>query len=404
MGHADMLTTEIAKRLERPESGSAIHYDHAKGDDPGKVVRGFGLRVTAAGARSFVLNYRAAGQERRLTIGTFPDWSVSRARAEARELRVRVDRGEDPLADRVALRVAPTVRQLADRYCEEHLPKKRPSSARDDRAMLRLWVLPAIGTKKVAAIRPADIEALHTKVTRSGKNIQANRVVSLLSKMFALAVKWEYRADNPCRGAVDRNPETKRKRYLSTAEIARLSLALGECKDRQSANAIRLLLLTGARRGEVEGATWGQIDIATGTWTKPASETKQKRDHTVPLSAAALQLLSEMGPADSQEYLFPVGDGHLNLGHAWEWVRKEAKLEGVHLHDLRHSAASILVSAGASLPLIGALLGHSSVMTTARYAHLSDDAQRDAVNRLGAVVSGNTGDTGDVVPLAKVRR
>jgi integrase len=401
-----MLTTEIAKSLERPEKGSTITYDYVRGDDPSKVVRGFGLRVTAAGAKAFILNYRASGQERRLTIGGFPSWGISRARAEARELRVRIDRGEDPLAERVALREAPTVRQLADRYIDEHLPKKRPSSAAHDRAMLDYWVIPALGARKVASVRPADIEELHARVTRKGKPIQANRVVALVSKMFQLAIKWEIRPDNPCRGAVDRNPEVRRKRYLSAAEIARLSVALGECKDRQAADAIRLLLLTGARRGEVEGATWSQFDLDAGTWLKPGSTTKQKTDHLVPLSAPALMLLSEMGRGRPEEYLFPSGDGHLNLRHAWDGVRKAAGLVDLHLHDLRHSFASILVSAGASLPLIGALLGHSNPATTSRYAHLMIDPLRDAAERVGVVVSGgvdNGSSSGDVVPIARRR-
>jgi integrase len=392
-----MLTTEIAKRLERPATGSTIRYDHAEGDDPTKVVRGFGLRVTAAGARAFILNYRSAGQERRLTIGAFPTWGVSLARAEARELRVRIDRGEDPLAERIALREAPTVRDLADRYIDEYLPKKRPSSAGNDRSMLRDWVLPALGTRKVASIRPSDVEALHGKITRGRKPIQANRVLALLSKMFALAIKWEYRSDNPCKGAVDRNPENKRKRYLSTSEIARLSLALGESKDWQAANAIRLLLLTGARRGEVEGAKWSEFDLDGASWSKPASTTKQKSDHLVPLSAPAMVLLNDIGPGQPDEYLFGVRAGHVDLRNGWVAVRKAAGLEDVRLHDLRHTFASILVSAGSTLPLIGALLGHSNPATTNRYAHLMLDPQRAAAERVGAIV-GAAG-SGDVVPL-----
>jgi integrase len=401
-----MLTDKYAKGLT-PTSGPPITPDRSEGDPPDKVVAGFGLRVTKAGAKAFVLRYRnAAGQEHQFTIGSFPDWSVGAARAEARRLRVRIDRGEDPLAERVAEREAPTIKRLAERYVEDHLPKKRPGSARDDRAMLRGWILPALGNKKVAAVRPADVETLHDKVTAAGAKTRANRVIGLLSKMFTLAIKWEYRPDNPCKGAIDRNPETKRKRYLSPAEIARLSEALAKCSSKSAANAIRLLMMTGARKNEVCGARWSEFDLAAGTWLKPGSTTKQKTDHYVPLSAPALQLLSEMRARSSpkEEFVFPGRDGlgFLNVRTTWQNVRKAAGLEDVHLHDLRHSFASILVSSGASLPLIGALLGHSNPATTNRYAHLAIDPLREAAERVGAVIAG--GEPAEIVPIARARR
>jgi len=317
-----------------------------------------------------------------------------------------VDQGEDPLGERIAEREAPTVRRLAERYVQEHLPKKRPGSARDDEAMLKGWILPALGGKKVAAVRPADVEALHARITKSGAKVRANRVIGLCSKMFSLAVKWEYRPDNPCKGAVDRNPEAKRRRYLSAVEIARLSAALVESSSAAAANAIRLLMLTGARRNEVCAARWSQFDLAAGVWTKPASETKQKRDHTTPLSAPALQLLSEMRAkaASGEEFIFPGrdGTGFLNIRTSWEGVRKAAGLPDVHLHDLRHSFASILVSSGASLPLIGALLGHSNPATTHRYAHLALDPLREAAERAGAII-GNA-KVAEVVPIGRRAR
>jgi len=398
-----MLTDKLIKTLTAPTSGPRIIYDRSEGDNPDKVVAGFGVRITPAGAKAFVLNYRVAGQERRLTIGSSPDWRTSAARTEARKLRVRIDQGEDPLAERISEREAPTVKRLAERYIEDHLPKKRPGSARDDQAMLRGWILPAIGNKKLAAVRPADIEALHAKITKSGSPIRANRVVGLCSKMFSLAVKWGYRPDNPCKGAVDRNPETKRKRYLGLPEIHRLTEALAKCQSQSAANAIRLLLLTGARRNEVCAARWEQFDLHAGTWIKPGATTKQKTDHHVPLSAPALQLLTKMGPKQSG-YLFPGrdGTGYLNVRTSWEAVRQDAGLGDVRLHDLRHSVASILVSSGASLPLIGALLGHSNPATTSRYAHLHLDPLREAAERVGAVITGN-GDA-EIVPIGRVRR
>jgi integrase len=401
-----MLDTGKIKKLALPATGSRIVYDFVKGDSPTSIARGFGARITAAGAVSFVLNYRTGGQERRLTIGSFPAWSVSAARAEARRLRVLIDQGEDPLGEREAAREAPTVRDLAQRYVTEWLPRKRPGSQRDDRAMLGKWILPAFGSKKVAAVRPADVEALHTKITKAGAPTRANRVIALCSKMFSLATRWEIVERNPCRGAIQRNPETRRKRYLSGVEIGRLSEALASLPSQPAANAIRLLLLTGARKSEVTAARWAEFDAEAGTWTKPAASTKQKSDHFVPLSAPALQLLATMRATAKTKFLFPGRDGlrHLDLRTSWESVRRGAGLEDVHLHDLRHSFASILVSAGASLPLIGALLGHSNVATTNRYSHLFVDAQRAAAERVGEAITGAKNGPGEIVPLERARR
>jgi integrase len=399
-----MLKDSEIKALVPPDRGSRITYDHKRGDDPAKTVRGFGARQTAAGARSFVLNYRFDGQERRLTIGAFPTWSAVQAREEARRLRREIDQGVDPLAQRAAEREAPTIARLAERYVEEHLPRKRPGSARDDKAMLKGWILPALGNKKVASVRPADIEALHTKITKTGARTRANRVTALLSTMLSLAVRWEIVGRNVARGAVQRNPETKRRRYLQSDEIARLSTALAAAPSQDAADAIRILSLTGARKTEVLAATWGQFDLKAGTWSKPAESTKQKADHDTPLGAAVLEILTRRKVTANSEYVFPSRDskGYLNIRTTWETVRKTAGLEDVHLHDLRHSFASILVSGGASLPLIGALLGHANPSTTARYAHLFMDPQRAAVERVGSIITG--GEPADVVPLDRRAR
>ena len=132
----------------------------------------------------------------------------------------------------------------------------------------------------------------------------ANRLMALLSKMFSLAIRWEMRTDNPAKG-VERNPEERRYRYLTGDELRRLTEALAVHPSRAAANAVRLLLLTGARLGEVLGATWGQFDLEAGIWTKPSTHTKQKREHRVPLSAPARQLLAEMRVASASPHLFP---------------------------------------------------------------------------------------------------
>ena len=391
------LTDQLVRSLPFPATGSRICYDG--GND---AVRGFGLRVTAGGARSFILNYVVGGRERRMTIGAYPDWSVAAAREEAKRLKREIDRGRDPLGDRVAYREAPTVNDLCDRYLEEHAAKKR--SEAEDRRMIERLVRLELGARKVAEITYTDIEGLHRKVTRTsarkktgGAPYAANRVLALLSKMFSLSIRWGMRADNPAKG-VERNPEERRIRYLSGDELRRLTDALAMHSSQTAANAIWLLLLTGARRSEVLRATWEQFDIEAGIWTKPSAHTKQKREHRVPLSAPTRQLLAEMKVAaakqrrDSPAYLFParLGDGPIaDIKSSWRAICGAADLRGVRLHDLRHSFASVLASAGLSLPVIGALLGHTQPGTTARYAHLFDDPLRAAAERVGAVVTGS---------------
>jgi integrase len=381
----------LAKPSKLPAKGNRITYD--------TEVPGFGIRTTTAGAQSFILNYRTrAGRERRFTIGAFPDWSVKAAREEARRLRASIDLGGDPLADIQIDRDAPTIAALCRRYEEEHLPRKRPRSAEEDRILIRTRILPALGSLKVNAVTFSDIDGLHRKITKEGKPYRANRTVALLSKMFSLAsTKWHMRPDNPCRG-VERNPEQPRERYLSSDELSRLSRALAECPKRDAADAIRLLLLTGARRNEVLSAAWTQFDLSNGTWTKPASNTKQRKLHHVPLSPPALELLVKLRERSTSEYLFPGKHGHrYGLREEWELIRKAAELDNVRLHDLRHTYASILASGGASLPMIGKLLGHSNVGTTSRYAHLAIDPLRELTSRVGAVVTSVP--RGDVMPL-----
>ncbi len=429
------LTDSDIKKLEPKPGAKWICYD----DD----VKGFGVCVFPTGTKSFVLNYRAGGRERRITIGSCSDWKVGPARDHAKLLKQRIDLGEDPMGDRHAERAAPTVEDLAERFEREHLIKRRGSTAYGYKLLLRLHILPKIGKIKVADLRHADIEKLHREVAAKVP-YQANRSVAVLSKMLSLAVKWEIRTDNPARG-IERAPEEKRERFLAPVEIAKLAEVLASHKERTSCNAIRMLLLTGARRGEMLAARWAEFDLKAGVWTKPSAHTKQKKEHRVPLSAPARALLAEMrAEADAEiekakrnklkyhdEFVFPGLPGkHLTeIKRIWLAVCiqaglakqvaktdakgkpvKDAKGEPVliwqnsaRIHDLRHSYASILASSGLSLPIIGALLGHTQTATTARYAHLMDDPLRAATERVGAVVTGVGKPSADVVQIGEKR-
>jgi integrase len=354
---------------------------------------GFGVKAFAGGNKSFVLRYRSRRTriEHLYKIGTWPTFSVEAARAEARDLKHRIEKGEDPQAEKQAARDAATVADLCDRFVQEHLPTKRPNTQRDYRGIIANEIKPALGRKLVAAIDHEDVEKLHREVTKRAPH-RANRAAAVLSRLFTLAMKWRMRADNPVKGLA-RNPETKRKRYLTRDELARLTRALAEHPSQEMANAFRLLLLTGARKGEVLSARWDQFDFGRNVWIKPGHTTKQRTEHEVPLGDAALALLRNVrkAAADEAVYLFPSHgtSGHLaEVKKAWRTICKRAGINGLRVHDLRHSHAAFLASAGFSLPTIGALLGHTQPSTTHRYAHLLDDPLREATNKVGTVLAG----------------
>jgi integrase len=401
------LTDKTMKTMTPPEKGNCITWD--------TEVRGFGGRITAAGSRAFILNYKrkADGVERRWTLGSFPDWTTAAAREEAARLKRAIDGGADPVGEHTTDRASPTLTDLCARFTEEYLPRLRASTAGDYEALMRLHIKPALGRHKVTAVHHNDVAALHRRVSATAAH-QANRIAALLSRMFNLAIKWGWRLDNPAKG-VERNPEEKRHRYLSAAELTRLSAALAKHPDQQAANIFRLLLLTGARRSEVQAMKWEDLDLTEGVWTKPGAATKQKTLHRVPLSAPARQLLASLAEAASEnlgsgaanarfagsrsEYVFRgrLGGPRVEVKDAWRAVCRSARIQGLRIHDLRHSFASQLVGAGFSLPVIGGLLGHSTPTTTHRYAHLADDPLRAATERVGAIIAG--GSSADVVPL-----
>jgi integrase len=386
------ISDQSVKTAKIPESGQAITWD----DD----VKGYGLRVTAGGAKSFIFNYRINGRSRRMTIGQYPAWSVAAARKRAGDLRKAVDRGDDPMGARHEQRAAPTVKDLCDRYEEEHLPRKRVASQRNDKAAIANTIRPALGTTKVQAVTFADIDGLHRKMKATP--YKANRTLALLSKMFSLSIRWGIRKDNPCRG-VERFQESRRERYLTADERGRLLVAMQEAgADEKNAarkaeiartvNAFRLAMLTGCRIGEALGATWEQFDIEGSVWTKPAATTKQKKDHKTYLNAPARALLADMVTGKSKGWLFPsrTGEGHqTNYRHTWQAVRDVAMIPDLRVHDLRHNFASEGASVGLSLPMIGALLGHTNPATTARYAHLMADPLKQAAEAIGSRLAGD---------------
>ena len=371
-------------------------------------VRGFAVCIYRGGGRAFTLDYRHAGRQRRMTFGRWPEWSVSAARERAKEIRREIDAGGDPLAQRGALREAPRVNDLIERYCAQHLPKLAERNAADQRSALAKMVAPVWGRKLVTEITSTDVDKLLTKVAEGRARphkekpnnrarklqpakptpVRANRVGEVLRKMFTLAVEWGWCTDNPAQ-RFHRRIETPRERFLSKGEIASLAAALDAAEDRRAADIIRMCMLTGARLGEVRQARFEQFNLEHLSWSKPPMMTKQRRAHRVPISdeAAAIVRQRQLLAPSGTPWLFAgdtPGQPVQEVRRFWAQVQKQCGLDEVHIHDLRHTFASLLVNGGASLEMIGKLLGHSQMQTTLRYAHLMDSPLRAGVDAVAS--------------------
>jgi integrase len=268
--------------------------------------------------------------------------------------------------------------------------------------MINGIIVPRIGKLRLKAVGKGDIEQLHYSLKATP--YRANRVLALLSTMFNYALAHKWLGENPA-SRIEKFPEEKREFCLTFDQIKKFREALDSYADQNAANALRLLLFTGSREGEVLKADWEQFDLVRGVWTKPSHNTKQKKVEHVPLSADILGLLKSMKPQASGP-LFPGFKGEMRTTLRRPWVQackavglvttKEVKGKRgpktkfrptVRIHDLRHSFASHLVSDGFSLQIVGKLLGHTQAVTTMRYAHLQDDALRIATNRLSVLYS-----------------
>jgi integrase len=279
---------------------------------------------------------------------------------------------------------------LADYFLNVYARERRLSKkyVSECKALLTHIILPRWGNLKVKAITHDDIRRL--KIDMELKPVRANRCLALLSKMFSLAIEKGIRADNPVKG-IERNVEAKRERFMSLGELERLMRVLAKQEDQLQANGIRLLVLTGARVGEVLSAEWDHFDLDDGIWTKPPSNTKQRRVHRAPLSSPALEILRRMKSVNvGSPFLFPRRSNLMRPRESfrkfWLKVRTDAALGNVVLYTARHTYASHLLVSGVPLGVIGALLGHSQPSTTARYAHVGDSAGKAATEKMGDIL------------------
>jgi len=363
------------------------------------TIPGFGVRISPEGTRTFVLKYRlASGRVRWKTLGRFGTLPLDKARRQAkRDIGIVAD-GGDPLQQKDVAREAPTLGDVADRFLEDHVEAKRkPATLRLYRLVIDGHLRPRLGAMAIGEIGQDDLLKLHHRLRATP--YMANRVLAVTSKLMNWAASAGYRGRgphvNPC-DAIEKFREHPRKRYLTPEELKRLGAALRVAERRQTMSppavaAIRLLLLTGARVSEILTLRWRDVDLNAGILHLPDSKTGAK---TILLSTPAVDILKTLPRWAGSPFVFP-GEGRgekngkhrVNLTDAWAWVRRRAKISDVRLHDLRHSFASVAVSNGQTLPIVGALLGHTQAQTTQRYAHLMLDPLRAASDATAGTIA-----------------
>lgn len=395
------------------------------------ALAGFGVAAFPSGKKVYVAQFRKDGRSRRVAIGEHGRLTPDEARSQAKTILGAVETGADPIAERRAAREVRTFKAVANDFLALHVAAKRKGrTGTEYQRILQAHVAPAIGSKRIVDVRRTDLARLHGKL--ADRPYEANRTLAVVSAVW----NWAARRDeveasaNPCSG-IERYPEQGRERFLTSDELGRLGSALAEGEsvglayevDETSPNAkhapkadkrrvkldpfavvaIRLLILTGARLREILGAKWSQVDLERGVIFLADSKTGKK---PIYLSAAAQVVLATLPRIEGNPYIIAgAKDGapRADLKKPWAAVTKAAKLEGVRLHDLRHSFASVGAGASMGLPVIGKLLGHSQAATTHRYAHLDADPVRRAVDTIGATITAamDRGKTAEVVPFKK---
>ena len=395
-------------------------------------VSGFGIRVRPSGAKSFIVIYRAGSGRnspmRKMTLGAIGKLTVDEARKIARQTIGKVANGGDPAAQKTEERKTLTVAELAEIFISDHIEAKRKArTAANYRDILKRIVVPEIGAIKADKVAFTDVARLHLKWKRTP--YQANRILAVLASMFSFASKRKLLPNdfNPVRG-IDKYPERGRERFLSMSELERLGVAIREAEtkgipwlidetkptskhapkgDRRTvigphaAAAMLLLIFTGCRLREILDLKWENVDFERGLLFLSDSKTGKK---SVILNTPALLILNALPRAGEFAIAGDTPDRpRSDLKRPWAIVTKHAGLEGLRIHDLRHSFASIGAGGGMGLPIVGKLLGHANATTTARYAHLDADPLRRASNAIGATIAaameGST--AGTVIPLRR---
>ena len=384
---AKLNSTTISRRtVERLEADrDTVYWD--------SELLGFGVRVYPTGRKVYVVQTRAGGKDgKRVTVGRHGVITAEEARRRAAHIISRIKAGVDPVPEPLAAEAnGPTVAELAATYLEEVVAVRlKPASAYSYRNTIGKHILPKLGRKRALSLDHGAVSAFHHSLARTPA--AANRAVEMLFRIYRAAEERETipEGSNPC-GQVAMNRQRRHERFLTDEEFRRLGGVLDEVEAgggamAHAAVAIRLLLLTGCRKGEVLKLRWDDVDLAAREMRLPDAKTGPR---TVQLSPAATAVLARAPRVEGNPHVVPgmrPGSRMGDLQRPWERIRKHAGLDDLRLHDCRHSFASRALALGESLPTIGKLLGHSHIQTTARYAHLARDSVHESARRVSESV------------------
>lgn len=418
------LTRKSVAALALPEQPT-VYWD--------ADLAGFGLAVRPTGAKSWVVKYRSGSgrraPQRRIVLDRLKEvdrgggLTVEEARKKAQAILAEARLGGDPANARREAREAPTLRELGERYQAETAAGRKESSKALYAIYWNRHILPALGSKKARDITRADVAKLHVAIAAGGHRVTANRVLVHLRSFY----NWAADDTASClpkgfvnpTGKVERFQEFAKERYLTAEELGQLGDALrqaetvgipwpeaDESKPKAkhapkrpevrrtmiapaAAAAIRLLLFTGARLREILHLQWSEVDLERGLLHLGNSKTGRK---TIVLAAPAMELLATL-PRQGRYVISSESAGQkdekprADLHRPWKLVCRAAGLEGVRIHDLRHSFASVGAAGNLGLPVIGSLLGHRSPDITQRYAHLADSPLRAAADRIAETIA-----------------
>ena len=367
------FTIKALEALPLPEGKKRFYVHDIK-------ESGLLIQMTAAGRKTFQFYRWYDGNPVRVTIGTFPDWTIEQARKEAQKYKADMANGINPADKKRKARTEMTFRELFEIYMERHA-KTRKRSWQADLNNFRLYLEP-LGKKRLSEIRKSHISAIHSRIGKKHK-VTANRILALVSSVFGRAIEFELWEDmNPCLG-IRKFPEKSRERFLQADELPRFFEALNEEPNETLRDYIFISLLTGARRSNVLAMRWKELDLEQeGTWKIPVTKTGDSQ--TVTLTLEAIEILRIRKKETNSFFVFP---GNGKTGHliepkkGWRRILEKAGLKDLRIHDLRRTLGSWQAITGSSLPIIGKSLNHKNASTTAIYARLNLDPVRESVQK-----------------------